>query len=123
MPLTMKIWFSAPIAPRMRLGASSDMYVGTVAEERPMPRPRTVRKATSVPKFGASAQATVATMTTPPATMMVRRRPTRPVSRAARPAPTIAPTERLAVRTPFPKPSRFQALEITTRMPLMMPRS
>ncbi len=88
-----------------------------------MPMPRMPRKTTSESKSGARQQATVPMTTMTPATMMLRRRPIRLLSRAARPAPIMAPTERLAVTTPFSNPVRAQTLLMITSTPAMTPRS
>ena len=119
----MKIWFSADIAPRNRAGASSDRYVGTVADEHPTPRPITPRETTMLGTPTASMQATVPMMTMAAAAMIVYRRPSRSARRPASAAPSIAPTDRLAVIAPLVKGVRCQSLLSRTRMPAMIPRS
>ena len=123
MPLTMKIWFSEAIAPRSLAGASSDRYVGTVAEEQPMPMPSTPRAMTMAVTSPETMQPIVPAMTTPAATMIVYRRPIRSESRPASAAPNIAPTERLAVMAPLVKGVRCQSLASSTRIPAITPRS
>ncbi len=66
-----------------------------------MPMPITPRAMVSSGRFCASVQATVPAMATSAAAMIARRRPSRSPSREAAAAPIIAPTERLAVTTPF----------------------
>jgi len=82
--------------------------------------PREIIKVCQFPEVMAN---TVPMMTTTAASMIVRRRPIRSDSRLATAAPSIAPTERLAVMTPFSSADRCQCLTITTRMPAMTPRS
>lgn len=119
----MKIWFSAPIAPRSRAGASSDRYVGTVEDDSPIPMPITSREMISNANVGEKVAASVPMMTTTAAAMIVRRRPSLSLSREEKLAPTIAPIEMLAVMTPLSQPDRPQSFPMNGNTPEMTPRS
>jgi hypothetical protein len=123
MPLTMKIWLSEASAPRVRAGASSLRYIGTVAELSPTPRPMTPRVAIIVGQPPASAQPTDPAITTTAAAMIVVRRPIRRPSHRAPSAPIIAPADRLAVITPFCSAVRCHCLVMMTSTPAITPRS
>ena len=119
----MKIWFSAPIAPRNRAGASSDRYVGTVDDERPIPSPMISRESTSSVNVGENAAARVPTMTIAAATWIVRRRPRASLVRLENSAPTMAPTDRLAVITPLSQLVSAQSFPMNGSTPEITPRS
>src|SRR6266567_7316435 len=120
---TMKIWFSADIAPRSRLGASSDRYVGTVADEQPTPRPMISREIVSMARLGEKEASSVPMITTTAATMMLFLRPSWLFIFDATAAPIMAPTERLAVTMPLSNDERCQTLVMKTRTPEITPRS
>ena len=83
----------------------------------------TSREITSSANVGEKLAASVPTMTTAAATMMVRRRPRASLMRLENSAPTMAPTERLAVITPLSHAVSDHAFPMNGSTPEITPRS
>jgi hypothetical protein len=92
MPEVMASWLRLTRPPRIRGGAASPMYIGTVIEADPTARPMTTLATSSTAKVGVNAASSTPRMKTSAVIRIVGRRPMWSASRAAPMAPIAAPT-------------------------------
>lgn len=123
MPVVMASMLTATSEPRTFAGTSSAMYIGEMNEAMPMPTPLATLAAISHPTVGANAVAIALKVKTTPATMIIRRRPKRPVRAPPVPAPKTAPI-RTALTTSSSIPEESGKSPLTKRIaPEMTPVS
>jgi len=123
-PTQMESWLALPRDPRSAGGATSEMYSGTTADARPMPKPETRRPATMALRDVAAAQRSAPAAS---GTQLAIRAPRRPsVSDTAPPEtlPSVAPTSTLDTTRPALTASEAKprSAAMAWRGPLTTPR-
>lgn len=109
--------------PRSCVGATSEMYMGTIAEATPTASPRTTRESTRIHGDQASAAIAAPTANTMAACEIAVRRPTRSASFPPIDEPKAAPTS--SDETMSPTWNELRCIErcMKTRAPEMTPVS
>ena len=93
MPLVIASMLTATNEPRTFAGTSSAIYIGEINEAMPMPIPLTILAAINQLTVGARAVPMALAVKMMPASMIILRRPKRPVRAPPMVAPITAPTK------------------------------